>query len=80
MNSDPSEILDQQCRFAAAELARQMRSLGDQLLRMAKLLEADPSTIVSSLGEIQSQGTIIDAKCGRLVGMRDALEILRGVR
>lgn len=67
-------MIQRQLRFCEESLARQMEALASQLSQTARLLKADANrVVVSSLGEIQSRGTIIDAECGRVAAYRDAL-------
>lgn len=52
-------------------LAKQCRSLSQGMIVLATKLEGDKphgDLCVNDLGEIQSEGTIIDALCGRLMG------------
>lgn len=58
-------------RHHRESLARSCRALSVDMLRLAAKLESDKpheDLCVNDLGEIQSQGTIIDAECGRLMG------------
>ncbi len=58
-------------QYSRKSLAQRCKVLSDNMLRLAKKLESDQphtSLYVNDLGEIQSEGTTIDALCGRLMG------------
>jgi len=65
------EKVDIQIQIARDGLAQDCRILSQHLLSLAnKLVSNTPhqNLYINDLGEIQSAGTIIDAKCGRLMG------------
>lgn len=66
-----------QVRSCALRLAGEMKSLGRRLVEIAERLESDTDVTVNSLGEVQSQGSIVDSLCGRLWSERQALELIR---
>lgn len=69
--------IEEQITFARNNLACRCRCLTDHLLAVIKSLESKTThehLCINDLGVIQSQGTIIDAECGRL---GSKVEILR---
>ena len=63
------QALDSRIKFQRSTLAGRCKALADTLVRLAERLESNTphdSLCVNDLGEIQSQGTIIDAECGRI--------------
>lgn len=66
-----------QIEFSRGDLANRCRRLSEHMINIAKELERETqceSLCINDLGEIQSQGTIIDAECGQLMGK---IEFLR---
>lgn len=64
------EIVELNIAHQRGSLAQRCRVLSTDMIKLAEKLnsETDHNNLcVNSLGEIQSQGTIIDAECGRLM-------------
>lgn len=58
-------------QYDRTDLAQRCRALSQHMISLAKKLESDKphsNLCVNDLGEIQAEGTIIDALCGRLMG------------
>ncbi len=56
-------------QFARTSLSGRCRALADHMIKLANRLDSDiphEKLCINDLGEVQSQGTIIDAECGRL--------------
>ena len=71
-------IQEQDVKARAESLAGGMRSLADRLGRVADQLEAEPlTTLLNSLGEVQSEGSTIDAGCGGYTAAKTALALMR---
>lgn len=71
MNKVSSERIAEHIQCDRESLAIQCRTLADRLIYVASKLNGDKPhehLSINDLGEIQSQGTIIDASCGRLMG------------
>lgn len=63
--------LERDADRCAAELAKRLRSLADDLVRNAERLESNPhDEVLNSCGVIQSTGYIIDAEVLRLATLR----------
>lgn len=61
--------LEHDITFARGSLAGRCRALASHITSLADQLDSQTphsSLCINDLGEIQSQGTIIDAECGRL--------------
>lgn len=72
--------LDQQIKYARSSLAGRCSVLAESMIKLARKLNGDmphDNLCINSLGEIQSQGTIIDAECGQLATKIDMLLLLR---
>jgi hypothetical protein len=68
------EVIEQDVRFRAERLSRVMTSLGERLIRLARELDRDPlDARINSLGEIQFEGSTIDAGCGGYMAAKQAL-------
>lgn len=71
------ENIDHAIQFCQATLARQLRSLATDCENAARNFEERPDSYIhNDLGIVQSQGTIIDAYCGRLGGLNEAKKII----
>lgn len=67
------EYLDKEAAWAGEQLARDMRQLGTRLVRMADMIDRKGvDAIVNDLGEIQAEGAIVNALCGRFSALRHA--------
>jgi hypothetical protein len=51
-----------------------MRNLGERLLAKSQRLKNDPSTLINSLGEVQQDGTVIDARCGAYCALQSVIQ------
>lgn len=56
--------LTNQTKRHRENLIRQARSLGEDMIRLADRLEKSMDASVSEIGEVQSRGSMIDARCG----------------
>jgi hypothetical protein len=77
---DLAKQLVQQIGFARSSLANRCTALAENMRLLARKLDGDmpnDSLCINDLGEIQSQGTIIDAECGRLATRIDMLQLLK---
>lgn len=75
---DITYIMEQDVLWRAERLSRNMRSLGERLVRLADQLDKNPlDTLLNSLGEIQSEGSSIDSGCGGYDAAKTALALLR---
>ncbi len=77
---DMIQRVDDGIRHDRESLARQLCILAERLIRISKRLESDrphSDICLNSLGEIQSEGTIIDASCGRLTGKIEVFDLMR---
>lgn len=64
--------LENSITFTRSTLANQCRYLAQHLDKIACTLKSDAphdNLTINDLGEVQSQGTIIDAKCGKLMSL-----------
>ncbi len=72
------QIQEREVERRAENLVRTMRSLGQRLVRLADTVEREPLTaLVNALGEIQSEGSSIDAGCGGYNAAKEALKLMR---
>lgn len=65
------ERVGDRIQYHRESLAGRCRDLAARMIRLANKLESDKphaNLCVNDLGEIQAEGTIIDAECGRLMG------------
>lgn len=61
-------------------LALMFRRLAERLISISNMLESDKphaELCINELGEIQSEGTIIDASCGKLMGKIEVFGLMR---
>lgn len=66
-----------QIEFSRRDLANRCRLLSDRMIYIARELDREilcEDLTINNRGEVQSQGTIIDAECGRLTA---SIEFLR---
>lgn len=69
-------------RSLRAIIAAKAQSVADHALRLVGVVtdtEYTVSAVVNGLGEFQSETTILDAYCGQLEAVREALRTVRGI-
>jgi hypothetical protein len=72
------QYLENQVRRHRGSLAHSARSLARDLTRLAELAESDREYVsVNELGEIQSRGTMLDARCASLSEAQETLKAAR---
>lgn len=75
----PKEICQLEIRYTRQELSQRCKTLTARLETLCKRLDSDTPDDrlnINSLGEIQSEGTIIDAICGRLAAKISLLYVV----
>lgn len=75
------EKVEVQIESMRTALANRCYVLAQHMTRIAKKLESDDvpydNLCINDLGEIQSQRTIIDAECGRLMSKIEVLDLIK---
>jgi hypothetical protein len=56
------------------ELVHDVRRLAHRLAWLADAVESDPSYTINSVGEVQTSGPAIDARCAEIAKLRDVLK------
>lgn len=68
--------INERIRYDRESLAQRCRILAERLITITNRLESDKphrELCINNLGEIQAEGTQIDASCGKLMGEIEAL-------
>ena len=77
--SELKEKITNDIKYERDSLGNECRALGEFLLKLEKLLKSDKPynrLCINDFGEIQSRGTMIDARCGRLMAQINILGLM----